>query len=44
MLTENTRVELDKDIINKSGLNVISADDLNDTAKKIVKAVKTSSV
>jgi succinyl-CoA synthetase beta subunit len=37
---EGTNVELGKDIINKSGLNVISADDLNDAAKKIVKAVK----
>ncbi len=36
---EGTNVELGKDIINKSGLNVISADDLNDAAKKIVKAV-----
>ena len=37
---EGTNVELGKAIINKSGLNVISADDLNDAAKKIVKAVK----
>jgi succinyl-CoA synthetase beta subunit len=37
---EGTNVELGKDIINKSGLNVISADDLNDAAQKIVKAVK----
>jgi succinyl-CoA synthetase beta subunit len=37
---EGTNVELGKNIINKSGLNVISADDLNDAAKKIVKAVK----
>ncbi len=37
---EGTNVELGKDIINKSGLNVISADDLNDAAKKIVRAVK----
>ena len=36
---EGTNVELGKDIINNSGLNVISADDLNDAAKKIVKAV-----
>jgi succinyl-CoA synthetase beta subunit len=36
---EGTNVELGKDIINKSGLNVISADDLNDAAKKIVKAI-----
>ncbi len=37
---EGTNVELGKEIINKSGLNVISADDLNDAAKKIVDAVK----
>ena len=37
---EGTNVELGKDIINKSGLNVISANDLNDAARKIVKAVK----
>jgi succinyl-CoA synthetase beta subunit len=39
MLIENNNADLGKDIINKSGLNVISADDLNDAAKKIVKAV-----
>jgi succinyl-CoA synthetase beta subunit len=37
---EGTNVELGKDIIAKSGLNVISADDLDDAAQKIVKAVK----
>jgi succinyl-CoA synthetase beta subunit len=37
---EGTNVELGKDIIRKSGLNVIPADDLDDAAKKIVKAVK----
>jgi succinyl-CoA synthetase beta subunit len=37
---EGTNVELGKDIINRSGLNVISANDLDDAAKKIVKAVK----
>jgi succinyl-CoA synthetase beta subunit len=37
---EGTNVDLGKDIINKSGLNVISADDLNDAAQKIVTAVK----
>ena len=37
---EGTNVELGKDIIRKSGLNVLPADDLNDAAKKIVKAVK----
>ena len=37
---EGTNVELGKKIINESGLNVISADDLEDAAQKIVKAVK----
>jgi succinyl-CoA synthetase beta subunit len=37
---EGTNVELGKKIIDKSGLNVISADDLDDAAQKIVKAVK----
>ena len=37
---EGTNVELGKEIIRKSGLNVISADDLDDAAQKIVKAVK----
>ena len=37
---EGANVDLGKAIINNSGLNVISADDLNDAAKKIVKAVK----
>ncbi len=37
---EGTNVELGKRIINESGLNVISADDLDDAAQKIVKAVK----
>ncbi|WP_460451942.1 ADP-forming succinate--CoA ligase subunit beta [Alsobacter sp. SYSU BS001988] len=37
---EGTNVDLGKDIIAKSGLNVISADDLDDAAQKIVKAVK----
>ena len=37
---EGTNVELGKKIINESGLNVISADDLADAARKIVKAVK----
>jgi succinyl-CoA synthetase beta subunit len=32
-------VELGKQIIDKSGLNVISADDLDDAAQKIVNAV-----
>jgi len=37
---EGTNVELGKKIINTSGLNVISADDLDDAAQKIVSAVK----
>ena len=37
---EGTNVELGKEIIQKSGLNVISADDLDDAAQKIVKAVR----
>jgi succinyl-CoA synthetase beta subunit len=37
---EGTNVDLGKDIIRKSGLNVIAADDLKDGAEKIVKAVK----
>ena len=37
---EGTNVELGKEIIRNSGLNVIAADDLSDAAKKIVKAVK----
>jgi succinyl-CoA synthetase beta subunit len=34
--------ELGKEIINESGLNVIAADDLDDAAQKIVKAVEGS--
>ncbi len=37
---EGTNVEAGKRIIAESGLNVISADDLEDAARKIVKAVK----
>src|SRR5262245_34504331 len=37
---EGTNVELGNDIIAKSNLNVTSADDLDDAAQKIVKAVK----
>jgi succinyl-CoA synthetase beta subunit len=37
---EGTNVELGKKIINESGLNVISADDLDDAAQMIVAAVK----
>ena len=36
---EGTNVGLGKDIIGKSGLNVISADDLDDAAQKIVAAI-----
>ncbi|MGD8385188.1 MAG: ADP-forming succinate--CoA ligase subunit beta [Lysobacterales bacterium] len=36
---EGTNVEIGKKIINESGLNVIAADDLDDAAQKIVKAV-----
>ncbi|MBV6657449.1 MAG: ADP-forming succinate--CoA ligase subunit beta [Devosiaceae bacterium] len=36
---EGTKVEEGKAIINQSGLNVIAADDLDDAAQKIVKAV-----
>jgi succinyl-CoA synthetase beta subunit len=37
---EGTNVEQGKEIINRSGLNVISANDLDDAAQKIVSAVK----
>ena len=37
---EGTNVQLGKDIVSKSGLNVIAADDLDDAAQKIVKAVR----
>jgi succinyl-CoA synthetase beta subunit len=37
---EGTNVELGKKILSESGLNVIAADDLDDAAAKIVKAVK----
>src|ERR1700742_867949 len=36
---EGTNVDLGKQILSKSGLNVIPADDLDDAAQKIVKAV-----
>src|SRR5262249_46255630 len=36
---EGTNVELGKKIIRESGLNVVSADNLDDAAQKIVKAV-----
>jgi len=37
---EGTNVQLGKDILAKSGLNIIPANDLGDAAKKIVAAVK----
>jgi succinyl-CoA synthetase beta subunit len=37
---EGTNVDLGKDIVAKSGLDVIAADDLDDAAQKIVAAVK----
>jgi len=37
---EGTNLDLGKKIISESGLNVIPADDLDDAAQKIVKAVK----
>ncbi|MEO1747075.1 MAG: ADP-forming succinate--CoA ligase subunit beta [Pseudomonadota bacterium] len=37
---EGTNVDIGKDIINNSGLDVIAADDLDDAAQKIVTAVK----
>jgi succinyl-CoA synthetase beta subunit len=38
---EGTNVELGKTILSQSGLNVIAAEDLDDAAQKIVKAVKS---
>ena len=40
---EGTNVEQGKRIINESGLNVVSANDLDDAAQKIVAAVKQAS-
>ncbi len=37
---EGTNVDVGKKIIRESGLNVIPADDLDDAAKKVVKAVR----
>ena len=37
---EGTNAELGKEIIRNSGLNVVPADDLDDAAQKIVKAVR----
>jgi len=39
---EGTNVDLGKEIIAKSNLNVTSADDLDDAAQKIVKAVRST--
>ena len=39
---EGTNVQLGKDIISKSGLNVIAADDLDDAAQKVVAAVRSA--
>jgi len=39
---EGTNVDAGKQILSRSGLNVIPADDLDDAAQKIVKAVKAS--
>jgi succinyl-CoA synthetase beta subunit len=40
---EGTNVDLGKQILSQSGLNVIAADDLDDAAQKIVRAVKAGS-
>jgi len=37
---EGTNVEKGKEILSKSGLDIVSADDLGDAAEKVVKAVK----
>ncbi|MEX2450957.1 MAG: ADP-forming succinate--CoA ligase subunit beta [Rhodospirillales bacterium] len=37
---EGTNVDKGKEILNKSGLAIVSADDLGDAAEKVVKAVK----
>ena len=37
---EGTNVELGKQIMAESGLPIIAADNLNDAAEKVVKAVK----
>ena len=41
---EGTNVDLGKEILAKSGLAVIAANDLGDAAEKIVKAVKASEI
>jgi succinyl-CoA synthetase beta subunit len=40
---EGTNVDLGKKIIRESNLNVLPADDLDDAAQKIVKAVRGNS-
>ncbi|MGH6974695.1 MAG: succinate--CoA ligase subunit beta, partial [Stellaceae bacterium] len=37
---EGTNVKLGKEILAKSGLPILAADDLGDAAQKVVKAVK----
>jgi succinyl-CoA synthetase beta subunit len=37
---EGTNVAIGKEILNRSGLNIVSADDLGDAAAKIVAAVR----
>ena len=37
---EGTNVDLGKDILAKSGLPIVSADNLADAAQKVVRAVK----
>ena len=37
---EGTNVDLGKQILNESGIDVIAADDLGDAAEKVVKAVE----
>jgi succinyl-CoA synthetase beta subunit len=37
---EGTNVELGKEILARSGLDIVSADDLGDAARKVVAAVK----
>ena len=39
---EGTNVDLGKKIIRESNLNVLPADDLDDAAQKIVKAVRVA--
>jgi succinyl-CoA synthetase beta subunit len=39
---EGTNVERGKEILNQSGLNILSADSMADGAQKIIKAVKSA--